>query len=189
MFDAFGPLPPDVWFEDDVLTLRAWLFGDIVFMDEALVRYREHESNIFNRVRPAPTTWQARKRAEQATATDARRRRISLRAYMPDLALAVRKTWITQALYEELKRRVETRCAFLQITEDWWNVDWMARLASFGFVVRSGRSNEVRWCGTRLLPFPLFLAVGAIWSRTRLSHLLSTTSTANQSLRRRQSTG
>jgi hypothetical protein len=185
MFDAFGPLPPDVWFEDDVITLRAWLFGRIVFMDEALVRYREHESNIFNRVTPAATTWHARKSAEHATSTEARRRRISLLAFLPSLALAVRQQRITQALHDELARHVETRCAFLQIIEGWWTVGWAERFAALGFVARFGRASEVRWCVTRLLPFPAFVALGAVWGRARwLGQMVWTTPPGDQSSRR-----
>ena len=151
------------------MTLRAWLFDRIVFIPEALVSYREHDSNLFNRVQPPLTTLHARQRAEQATRTEAQRRRESLLSYAPDLDLAVRRRWITRPLYEELKREVEARCAFHQAVEDWWNVGWMMRLSLLLFLVRSGGMHEGRWCGSRLLPFPIFLALGAIWSRTRSS--------------------
>src|SRR5262245_38134085 len=42
--DAFGPLLPDVWMEDSIISLRAWLFDRIVFIPDALVKYRTHES-------------------------------------------------------------------------------------------------------------------------------------------------
>jgi hypothetical protein len=184
MFSAFPPIPPDVWYEDDVVTLRAWLYGRILFMDQPLVKYREHDSNIFNRVTPLATTRAARQRAEHDTATEARRRRVSLLAYLPDLALAVRQQWITPLLYEQLVALVETRCTLLSIIENWWNVPWIRRLASFGFVSSHGRPSEVRWCGTRLLPQPLFLSLGAAWSRLRmLGRSMRPLSTADQPLR------
>jgi glycosyltransferase involved in cell wall biosynthesis len=164
--DAFGPLPTGIWFEDDIMTLRAWLFDRIVFIPEALVRYREHDSNLFNRVHPSLATRNARRHAEQATRTEARRRREALLSYGPDLELAVRQQWITRPLFEELKRDVTTRCAFHQVIEDWWNVGWILRLGLLLFLIRSGRLNEGRWCSARLLPFPMFLALGAIWSKT-----------------------
>jgi glycosyltransferase involved in cell wall biosynthesis len=167
MCDAFGPLSPGIWFEDDVITLRAWLFDRIVFIPEALVSYREHDSNLFNRVPASLTTPHARRRAEQATRTEAQRRRETLHSYGRDLDLAVRQQWITRPLYEELKRHVETRCLVHQVVEKWWHVGWMRRLGFFLFLVRAGRVREGRWCRPRLLPFPIFLALGATWSRTR----------------------
>jgi glycosyltransferase involved in cell wall biosynthesis len=165
LFDAFGPLPAGLWFEDDVMTLRALLFDRIVFVQEATVLYREHESNLFNRIKHPLTTLHARRDAEQATRIYAQRRKETLLGYLPDVSLASRQKWITRPLSEELKRRVETESRFHQIVEDWWNVSWIRRLALFFFLVRSGRMREVRWGGPRLLPLPLFLGLGVIWSR------------------------
>jgi glycosyltransferase involved in cell wall biosynthesis len=172
MCEAFGPLSPRVWFEDDVITLRAWLFDRIVFVPEALVSYREHDANLFNRVKQPLTTRKARQEAEQATRTEARRRRECLLSYIPDLELAERRQWITRALCDELKRQVDARCVLYQIIEDWWSVAWPMRLALLALAVRSGRASEGRWCSPRLLPFRMFLALGAAWSRARSVGLL-----------------
>ena len=167
MFEAFGPLPPDVWHEDDIITLRAWLFDQIVFMDDELVQYREHDSNLFNRADTVATTWQARRQAEEAWAHGARRRRISLLGFLPDLEVAVEREWITPVMRAQLARHVELRCASFQIMENWWKVAWRRRVASFCVLLWLRRRDEVRWCGPRLLPLPVFLAVGAAWSRAR----------------------
>ena len=167
MFTAFGPLSPGIWFEDDVMTLRAWLFDRIVFIQESLVSYRSHDSNIFNRVAVATTTVHSRKDAERTARTEAQRRRETLLSFMPDLELALRQQWITRSVYEELKRQVEIRCRLYRIIEDWWNIGGLERLALLSFLVRSGRVREVRWCTSRLLPFRVFLALGALWSRVR----------------------
>jgi len=90
MWDAFGPLPSGVWFEDDVITLRAWLYDRIVFLPEAFVKYREHDANMFNRVESPLTSLRARQDAEEATKLYARRRRDTYLCYMPDLDVAVR---------------------------------------------------------------------------------------------------
>ena len=122
MFTAFGPLSPGIWFEDDVITLRAWLFDRIVFIEEALVSYRSHDSNMFNRVKTETTTFLSRKHAEQAASTEAQRRRESLLSFIPDLDLALRQQWITRRCTEELKRQVEIRCRLHRVIEDWWNI-------------------------------------------------------------------
>jgi glycosyltransferase involved in cell wall biosynthesis len=167
LYSAFGPLPPGIWFEDDILTLRAWLLDRIVFVREALVRYREHESNIVNRVATRLTTPDARHHAEETTRVEARRRRESLLSYLPDLELAVRRKWIARPLYEELTDRVAARSALHQVIEKWWSFGWIKRLAWFLYFVGSGRMREGRWCSTRLLPFAIFLSLAAIRSRMR----------------------
>jgi len=165
--EAFGPLPRQVWFEDDVITLRAWLFDRIDYIPEALVSYRQHDSNVFNRIEPPLTTRQARENAEQVTSAVARRRRQCFMSYNRDLELAVRRGWITRALCDEVKRHVDRNSAVHQVIEDWWNVNWLLRLALLLFAIRFGRLGEGRWCSPRLLPFKVFLAVGAIWSKAR----------------------
>ncbi len=156
MCDAFGPLSPGIWFEDDVLTLRAWLFDRIVSIPEALVSYREHDSNMFNRVHVPLTTPHARQRAEAATSTEAQRRRESLLSCVPDLDLAVRRQWITRALYEEIKRQVEKRVRFVQVVEKWWRVGWMCRLGLFrsSFGLARSRSALVQLATVAIADFP-----------------------------------
>ncbi len=33
--------------------------------------------------------------------------------------------------------------------------------------IRLGRLDDARWCGRRLLPFEVFVTLGAFWSRAR----------------------
>ena len=167
LHDAFGPMSADVWHEDDLITLRAWLLDRIVLVPEALVRYREHDSNISNRVRGPLTSVDARKHAERDRRTEARRRRETLASYLHDLDLALRKQFIARPLYDEVKRRVETACRFHQVIEDWWNVGWTQRVKWLVFLVRHGQLGELRWCCSRLLPFPIFLKLGAVWALLR----------------------
>lgn len=45
VFEAFGPLDPGIY-EDVVLPFRASLLGDIVYIDEPLVRFRRHAASL-----------------------------------------------------------------------------------------------------------------------------------------------
>jgi glycosyltransferase involved in cell wall biosynthesis len=174
MHDAFGPLAPGIWYEDDLITLRAWLFDRIAFIPDPLVSYREHDSNISNRAPKALVTRSDRQHAEHATRTQARRKRETLLGHMRDLDVAVRRGWITQPMCEQLKREFTKQCAFHWILEEWWNLGWIPRLWLFVFLVACGRAPERRWCSTRLLPLPIFLRVAALWSRCRVWKTLLT---------------
>lgn len=45
VYTVFGPLAPQVANEDHVLPLRAALLGEVVYIDEPLVKYRKHTKN------------------------------------------------------------------------------------------------------------------------------------------------
>jgi glycosyltransferase involved in cell wall biosynthesis len=166
--EAFGPLPRDIWIEDSIISLRAWLFDRIVYIPDALVDYREHESNITNREAPRETQ-DARHQAEHLFRTEMLWRREALMVFGPDLDLAVRRRWITRSMSEEIKRLVKDRSDRYQFIEEWWEVGWGTRLQRFLFLVGSGRLIEGRWCGPRLLPFQIFITLGAKWSRWRMA--------------------
>jgi glycosyltransferase involved in cell wall biosynthesis len=166
--DAFGPLPRDIWIEDSIISLRAWLFDRIVYIPDALVNYREHTSNITNRQAPRETQ-DARHQAEHLLRTEMLWRREALMVFGPDLELAVRKRWISGSMCAEIKRLVKDRSDRYQVIEQWWEVGWVTRLAKFLFFIGSGRLIEGRWCGPRLLPFQIFISLGATWTRWRLA--------------------
>jgi len=48
VFDVFGPLLPQVVFEDNAISFRSHLLGRIAFLDKKLVSYRTHDQNITN---------------------------------------------------------------------------------------------------------------------------------------------
>lgn len=168
LFNRFGPLAADVWYEDDVITLRAWLFDRIVFVPEAFVRYRQHDSNLFNRAKTAATSVHAREQAERAARTNAQRRRELLESYIPDLDLGLNQGWIAHPAYEEFKRNIEKQGACYRIIEDWWSFGWIKRVAFILFLGLSGRLPEARWSSARLVPFRVFLLLGALWARLRM---------------------
>ena len=48
VFDVFGPLLPSVVFEDNAISFRSYLLGDVLFIDKKLVSYRRHGNNVTN---------------------------------------------------------------------------------------------------------------------------------------------
>lgn len=154
--------------EDNVISLRAWLFDRIVYIPDALVNYRQHESNITNRVPPRQTP-QARHRAEHLVRTELLWRREALKVFGPDLELAVRRSWITPSTCEEITRLAKEQFDRYQAMGEWWEVRWVTRLKRFLILIGSGRLKEARWCAPRLLPFRTFISLAAKWTRWRLA--------------------
>ena len=48
VFDLFGPLMDGIVFEDNAISFRSYLLGDIKYLDQELVSYRSHSNNITN---------------------------------------------------------------------------------------------------------------------------------------------
>lgn len=47
LMDFFGPFPQENGYEDLILGLRSMLLGGVAFLNEALVKYRRHDRNMF----------------------------------------------------------------------------------------------------------------------------------------------
>lgn len=48
VFQVFGPLYHKVMFEDNAISFRSYLLGEIVYLDDNLVHYRQHANNMTN---------------------------------------------------------------------------------------------------------------------------------------------
>jgi glycosyltransferase involved in cell wall biosynthesis len=48
LFDKFGPLPPNITYEDDIIPFRAALLGKVIHIPQPLVRYRRHDGSVMN---------------------------------------------------------------------------------------------------------------------------------------------
>ena len=46
LFEKFGPLPPNLTYEDDAIPFRAALIGEVIHIPKPLVRYRRHDASI-----------------------------------------------------------------------------------------------------------------------------------------------
>ncbi|MCD9047149.1 glycosyltransferase [Luteimonas sp. MHLX1A] len=109
VFDFFGPLLEGVVFEDNAISFRSYLLGEIRYVDEKLVSYRTHAENItnFSAVADKAALYAAAARRSQWAMTGlAQRRR--------DLEVALARTPALErnprVLLEELDR-VERRTA------------------------------------------------------------------------------
>jgi glycosyltransferase involved in cell wall biosynthesis len=60
----FAPLGPGVVQEDEVLSFRSLLAGNIAYVNEPLVRYRRHDSNTWHNTRYSWTNFRQQRRRE-----------------------------------------------------------------------------------------------------------------------------
>jgi len=51
LFTEFGPLPPDIVYEDLAIAFRSVLVGEILFIQAPLVNFRQHSQNTYSAIR------------------------------------------------------------------------------------------------------------------------------------------
>ena len=91
IFDVFGPLDEEVIQEDVVIPFRAALLGRVCYLDEPLVLYRRHSSNIF-RLREEIGSWPV---LHEYLLRNAKGRIAIYRAILRDIAIARKKKLCT----------------------------------------------------------------------------------------------
>lgn len=120
VFDFFGPLMDGIVFEDNAISFRSHLLGAVRYVDETLVKYRTHSTNLtnFTKVEDLSALYAAAARRNRWALTGVAQR-------MRDLEFAVAEGRFQrddQVMFNELKllsqkieRRIEAYTAFPSI--------------------------------------------------------------------------
>jgi hypothetical protein len=99
VFDVFGPLPLEVRQEDAVIPFRSLVLGDLVRIQETLVLYRLHGSNLSLEYKHIAND---ERELQDLYATEFRQQLSNLRCYLRDLEIARR--YIEKGRWESLRR-------------------------------------------------------------------------------------
>lgn len=116
VFTLFGPIPPGVLAEDRVIPFRSSLIGEVVFIDERLVRYRCHSKAVSSAYRGGTA----------GTRREIHRRRLLrqtlrlnlLRSHQSDIEKACGTGLITPARAAELSDIIRVTRAYEQRVKD-----------------------------------------------------------------------
>src|SRR5262249_15077027 len=84
LFRIFGPLPVALIHEDNVIALRALIFGPMVFLNARLLKRRIHGNNIYSRFHERVATRDAVAKQEARMTRDARNRVVLYEALQGD---------------------------------------------------------------------------------------------------------
>jgi hypothetical protein len=145
VFDRFGPLSSDVWYEDTVVGLRACLLGGMAYVPEPLLDYRVHGANAFTRARGSMAT-PARRRHE---ADCLRRWAATKRQQLVDLEsfVAARGDGPEAAEHQAARAAIHATLASIQAELDLIALPMRRRWTALGRACRSGRidSRQAIW--------------------------------------------
>jgi glycosyltransferase involved in cell wall biosynthesis len=104
LFSTFGPVPDALIHEDNVVALRAFLLGPMLFIDLPLLKRRIHGNNIFSRMHERAATEDAVARQEARFVRDAKNRMVLYESLLADLRTALSLGLITNAEHAKLER-------------------------------------------------------------------------------------
>jgi glycosyltransferase involved in cell wall biosynthesis len=109
LFSVFGELPAHIIHEDNVLAFRSVLAGGLLYINEALVKYRVHSDNVYIRSRARGTDLRTLQRQEDRVRRDLRNRETMYEAFELDLERARGQGFIGAAQAEEVEEEAKRR--------------------------------------------------------------------------------
>lgn len=151
VFDVFGPMLPDTVYEDKVIPLRSVLLGEIRYIDEPLILYRQHSQSITGpRRRSAASLDVVAQMVKRQT-----RRLLTLRNYERDLLLQHKSIRVPEDIRKRLAARIHARARQIELEiafdegafRDRIQVIWQ------GISAHSGVSQLAKWCIQLICPY------------------------------------
>ncbi len=175
LYGIFGNLLEEVTHEDDVLAFRSVLAGELFYINEPLVKYRVHDSNVYLNSRNRAVNLKGLEREEDRLKNGFRNREIMYRAFLVDLKKAFEKKLLAGEDYERLTVELELLRARNELLYKFFESSLWTKWRIFRRLKRQAISEkESSILVRRLLPRAVFLRVrlarsrsAAAWGRWR----------------------
>ncbi len=170
IFATFGKVPDALIHEDNVVALRAFLQGPMLFLNLPLLKRRIHGNNIFSRVHERVATSDAVARQEARFVRDARNRMVLYEAFQADLRVARELGLINPEQYLGLERDC-ARIHRIFACQSEYPTAGFARKLSILFTARRMKADSyfIKWMIPRLLPAKIFQWAKVCLNSLRLS--------------------
>jgi len=153
VFDVFGPMLPGTVYEDKVIPLRSVLLGEIRYIDEPLVLYRQHSESI-----TGPRSYSSAAPDVVAEMVKRQTRRLlTLRNYDKDLLHPHESIRIAEALRNRLAASVRARARQieLEIAFDKGAFKERTHVIRQGISAHVGLPQLAKWCVQLIYPYRL----------------------------------
>lgn len=157
LFRIFGPLPDALIHEDNVIALRALIFGPMLFVKARLLKRRIHGNNIYSQFHERVATREAVARQEARMTRDARNRVVLYDAMLADLATATQKGFIKEQEWPALERECLRQRRLFSCQMNYTDASLVGKLQLILAVRRDKADGHLlKWMVPRLLPTRLF---------------------------------
>ncbi len=167
LFQVFGPIPPDIVHEDEVLALRAILSGGALEVSEPLVDYRLHDSNIYGHSRAsAYTTAEQLMDAERRSQRELKTRLTMQGCFIQDLQKAQQLGLISESDSNQLLADCSQQESLLMLQQSFYEASTIRKIVLWIKLAQAGLSStNLRRMLTRIIPIPLYCRLKATLGR------------------------
>jgi glycosyltransferase involved in cell wall biosynthesis len=160
LFRRFGDLPDEIIHEDNALSLRSAMVGTVVYVNEPLVKYRVHGSNVFVTSRERGMDLPTLARQENRMRRDFRTREIMYNGFLRDLEKGRQLGILNDADYARAREEAERKRRRFGVQREYIESGLFSKSRLLFRLREAGVSREeIRILAARLLPLPLLLRV------------------------------
>ena len=160
LYELFGKLPDEVIHEDNSLAFRSVLAGRIIYVNQPLVKYRVHGSNVFIRTRKRYADLQSLQRQEDRVRRDFRNRETMYRSFAFDLQKAKTLGLLGTSEFDRATAEAERRRQKFALMGKFLESGFFNKCRILSKLRRDGVSGaEFQQLVHRLLPRPLLLRI------------------------------
>ena len=154
MVTNFPPLLENILFEDKAFSFRAWLYGDIHYVSEKLVAYRQHTNSISHEESISLITSDNVVDMEKNAATKSTYLSKVIENYRNDLESQYSNRSLEQSTLNILVKMIKKRKKTLALKSSWWNQSYLSRIfLTIKLISEMPTIKDLRWVAIRLLPF------------------------------------
>jgi glycosyltransferase involved in cell wall biosynthesis len=158
LFRTFGPLADEVIHEDNALAFRSILGGRLVYINEALVKYRVHGNNAYVRSRNFTADLRILERQERRILNDFKNRETMYRGFLADLEVARELSLVGESDFEKVRDEAARRLTQVALKKRFFESGLLAKFRILRRLRREGLTEaESRMLTRRLVPQSVLL--------------------------------
>lgn len=165
-FRFFGPLADDVVNEDNVMTFRSWLLQGVHYIDDVLVRYRQHDSSLYHTTLGHVLTTRCDFAAAEARAQRHAQWEVAyLSQHLADVIRARETGLHDPDLLDQVTVAVSKRLDQARLVTDWPHLSVLTRTARLARIGRQAPCSFLRGRAARLC-LPCYYTIRSLLRHT-----------------------
>jgi glycosyltransferase involved in cell wall biosynthesis len=152
LYNVFGNLPDEVIHEDNALGFRSILAGQLLFINEPLVKYRIHGNNVYVRTQKVRTDLKSLERQEDRVRRGYRYREIMYRTFQLDLKTARERALVGNNEFEEMTKEAARLQERASLMGKFLESGFVTKCKILSTLWRTGLSRQERYNLLKRLP-------------------------------------
>jgi|ERR1051326_371513 glycosyltransferase involved in cell wall biosynthesis len=144
LYNVFGNLPDDVIHEDNALGFRSILAGQLLFINQPLVKYRIHGNNVYIRTHKRRTDLKSLERQEDRVRRAYRYREIMYRTFQLDLKTARERALVGDVEFEQMTKEAARLQKRVSLMGEFLESGFFAKCKILSTLWREGLNRQER---------------------------------------------